>query len=438
MARSTGCRSESTSIPDLRRFHGPNLFAAVYATAPSKLLGENSRVRDDQGLGDDHARVFWRMHVLLDYRSSGANHSVAGKENILAEIREMSRDPDFKGIVSDVGGPTANMYQMRCSKPEVEAVCRRQSCVHPTICKLLGTNHGPLVELMKESRTQPGIKKVLIASGIRMDLARRSPKYMAELARHHVGGRLKVAPEHTDADVLERMRKPGPEEFVEFAKRFKEESKKANKKQFLVPYYIASHPGSDLAAMIDLAIFLKRNGYKPDQVQDFIPAPMDVATAIYHSGIDPFTKKPVYVAKKMRERKFQRALMQFFKPENYFEVRDALIEAGRRELIGDGCDCLIPSKPPGEALLRRREDANTRFRGDYVHTIPPADQKENAPKKIPSLRSGAWVSSWTQERQATGTTAGMTPCQYPHTPETKLQTVSLLRTLLLFSANPFK
>jgi hypothetical protein len=177
------------------------------------------------------------------------------------------------------------------------------------------------------------------------------------------------------------MRKPGPEEFVEFAKRFKEESKKANKKQFLVPYYIASHPGSDLAAMIDLAIFLKRNGYKPDQVQDFIPAPMDVATAIYHSGIDPFTKKPVYVAKKMLERKFQRALMQFFKPENYFEVRDALIEAGRRELIGDGCDCLIPSKPPGEALLRRREDANTRFRGDYVHTIPPADQKKTPRKK---------------------------------------------------------
>ncbi|MBY0588334.1 YgiQ family radical SAM protein [bacterium] len=304
-----------------------------------------------------------------------------GKENILAELREMTSDPDFKGTVSDIGGPTANMYQMRCSKPEVEAVCRRQSCVHPTICKLLGTDHGPLVQLMTESRAQPGIKKVLVASGIRMDLARRSPEYMSELTRHHVGGRLKVAPEHTDAEVLDHMRKPSPEEFVEFAKRFKEESKKANKKQFLVPYYIASHPGSDLASMIDLAMFLKRSGYKPDQVQDFIPAPMDVATAIYYTGIDPFTKKPVYVAKKMRERKFQRALMQFFKPENYFEVRAALLEAGRADLIGEGCDCLISAKPPGEALQRRREDANSRFRGDYVHTIPPAEKKKTPGKK---------------------------------------------------------
>jgi len=303
-----------------------------------------------------------------------------GKKNILAELREMGKDPEFKGTVSDIGGPTANMYQMRCSRPDVEAVCRRQSCVHPTVCKLLGTNHGPLVQLMKESRVQPGIKKVLIASGIRMDLARRSPEYMSELAKHHVGGRLKVAPEHTDADVLEKMRKPSPDEFVHFARIFKEESKKAGKKQYLVPYYIASHPGSDLSAMIDLALFLKRNGYQPDQVQDFIPAPMDVATAIYYSGIDPFTKKPVYVAKNMRERKFQRALMQFFKPENYFEVREALIEAGRRNLIGDGCDCLIPSRPPADALNRRRDDANSRFRGDYVHTIPPANQKKS-PRK---------------------------------------------------------
>jgi uncharacterized radical SAM protein YgiQ len=308
------------------------------------------------------------------------------KENVLAELREMSSDPEFKGTVSDIGGPTANMYQMRCTKPEVEAVCRRQSCVHPKICKLLGTDHQPLVELMSESRKQPGVKKVRVASGIRMDLARRSPTYMAELTKHHVGGRLKVAPEHTDPEVLEHMRKPGPDDFVEFAKRFKEESAKAGKKQFLVPYYIASHPGSDLMAMIDLALFLKRNGYKPDQVQDFIPAPMDVATAIYYTEIDPFTRKPVYVAKRMRERKFQRALMQFFKPENYFEVRDALTEAGRRDLIGDGCDCLIPSRPPQEAVARRRDEADSRFRGEYVHTIPPAGEKKKSRRE--SRRSG--------------------------------------------------
>lgn len=289
--------------------------------------------------------------------------------SILGEIRQMSQDPSFKGVVSDIGGPTANMYQMRCTRPEVEAVCRRQSCVHPTVCKLLGTDHGPLIRLMRKARSLSGVKKVLVASGIRMDLARRSPEYIRELTRHHVGGRLKVAPEHTDPEVLQRMRKPGPEDFETFAEIFRKESKQSGKRQFLVPYYIASHPGSDLNAMIDLALFLKRNGYQPDQVQDFIPAPMDVATAMYYTGIDPFTKKPVHIAKQLRDRRLQRALLQFFKPENYFEVRAALEETGRTELIGSGCDCLIPSKPPREAILRRQKDANARFRGDYVHDI---------------------------------------------------------------------
>ncbi len=261
-------------------------------------------------------------------------------------MREMTRDKDFSGVVSDIGGPTANMYQMQCLRPEVEAVCRRQSCVHPTICKLLGTDHGPLITLMKEARETPGVKKVLVASGIRMDLARRSPEYMRELVRHHVGGRLKVAPEHTDSAVLGLMRKPSNDDFEKFSEIFEAESAKTGKKQYIVPYFIASHPGSDLNAMIDLAVFLKRNGYKPDQVQDFIPAPFDVATAMYYTGIDPFTKKPVHIARQLRDRKLQRALMQFFKPSNYFEVRDALREAGRQDLIGSGCDCLIPSSPP--------------------------------------------------------------------------------------------
>ncbi|MEZ6110697.1 MAG: YgiQ family radical SAM protein [Pirellulaceae bacterium] len=292
------------------------------------------------------------------------------QQSVLTEIREMTEDPKFKGVISDIGGPTANMYQMKCSRPEVEAVCRRQSCVHPTICKLLGTDHGPLVQLMREARETPGIKKVLVASGIRMDLARRSNEYMRELVQHHVGGRLKVAPEHTDPDVLDRMRKPSTDDFERFTEAFHRESEKAGKRQFIVPYFIASHPGSDLNAMIDLAVFLKRNGYEPDQVQDFIPAPFDVATAMYYTGIDPFTKKPVYIAKQLRDRKLQRALLQFFKPENYFEVRKALEEAGRQDLIGEGCDSLIPSRAPKEALQRRREDANRRFQGDYVHQVP--------------------------------------------------------------------
>ncbi len=309
------------------------------------------------------------------------------KASIIGEIESMARDKKFKGTVSDIGGPTANMYQMKCTRPEVEATCRRQSCVHPKICKLLGVDHQPVIELMREARKVEGVKKVLVASGIRMDLARQSPEYIRELTQHHVGGHLKVAPEHVDPDVLFKMRKPANDDFEYFSEVFNEESQAAGKKQYLIPYFIASHPGSDLDAMINLAVFLKQNGYKPDQVQDFIPAPLDVATCMYYTGIDPFTKKPVFIAKGLRDRKTQRALMQFFKSENYFEVRDALRSAGRTDLIGDGCDCLIPATPPKEALIRRRQDANARFRGEYVHTIPndkpagDADSSSSTPKK---------------------------------------------------------
>jgi uncharacterized radical SAM protein YgiQ len=289
------------------------------------------------------------------------------QESVLGEVRKMAADPEFKGVVSDVGGPTANMYQMRCTRPEVEAKCKRLSCVHPTICKLLGTDHGPLVQLLRKARSEPGIRKVLVASGVRMDLAQLSPEYMRELAEHHVGGHLKVAPEHTDPHVLGLMKKPVNDNFEGFAKEFTKASKAAGKpKQFLVPYYIASHPGSDIHAMIDLALFLKRNGYRPDQVQDFIPAPFDIATALYYTGIDPFTKEQVYVAKGLRDRKMQRALMQFFKPENWFTVREALIQAGRQDLIGTGCDCLISAQPPKEAIEARRRRAND---PDHYHTV---------------------------------------------------------------------
>ncbi len=293
------------------------------------------------------------------------------QDSILREVKKLTADPDFKGVLSDVGGPTANMYEMRCTKPEVEAKCRRLSCVHPTVCKLLGTDHGPLVKLLKETRRQIGVKKVFVASGVRMDLAQKSPEYLEEMAAHHVGGLLKVAPEHTDPEVLKKMKKPDIGDFQNFATAFKRASEKAGKpKQYLVPYFIASHPGSDLNAMIELALFLKRNGYKPDQVQDFIPAPFDIATCMFHTGVDPMTKQPVKVAKGLRERKMQRALMQFFKPENYFEVRKALEEAGREDLIGSGCDALIPENAPREAILARREKSERRFRGDFVHTIP--------------------------------------------------------------------
>jgi uncharacterized radical SAM protein YgiQ len=290
--------------------------------------------------------------------------------SVLREIRSMAAAPDFKGTISDIGGPTANMYQMRCSRPDVEAKCKRLSCVHPTICKLLGADHGPLRDLMRRARQEPGVRKVLVASGIRMDLAQRDPAYMADLAAHHVGGHLKVAPEHTDPHVLELMKKPDNLDFEGFAASFKKASAKAGKpKQYIVPYYIASHPGSDIHAMIGLAMFLKRNGYRPDQVQDFIPAPFDIATALYYTGIDPFTKQQVYVAKGLRDRKMQRALMQFFKPENYFMVREALIQAERADLVGNGCDCLIPANPPKEAIEARRQRANEAARDDHYHSV---------------------------------------------------------------------
>ena len=305
--------------------------------------------------------------------------------SVLRELERLSEDPEFKGVVSDIGGPTANMYEMRCTKPEVEAICRRLSCVHPKICPLLGTDHAPLIELMRQARRVPGIRKVLVASGIRMDLARRSPTYMDELAAHHIGGHLKVAPEHVNARVLEKMKKPANIDFEGFTEEFQRASRQGGKpKQYVVPYFIASHPGSDLEAMIELALFLKRNGYRPDQVQDFIPAPMDVATSMYYTGLDPRTLEPVTVAKKMRDRRLQRALLQFFKPENYFEVRQALSAAGRADLIGDGCDALIPAHPPRQALEARRQRANQEVRdGKYVHQIPAESQ---APSQ--STRSG--------------------------------------------------
>jgi hypothetical protein len=267
----------------------------------------------------------------------------------------------------------------------VESKCRRLSCVHPNICPLLNTSHGPLKSLMKNVRAQKGIRRTFVASGIRMDLAQLDQEYLEDLSAHHVGGHLKVAPEHASDHVLEMMKKPSIENFTGFAKGFERASKKANKEQYLVPYFISSHPGSSLDSMIELAVYLKRNGYKPDQVQDFIPAPFDIATCMYYTGKDPFTKKPVEVAKKLNDRKLQKALLQFFKPENYFEVREALERTGRHDLIGNGCDALIGHQPPREALQQRMARARRDVK-DMHHRIPtpaktPAATAPAAPPK---------------------------------------------------------
>jgi uncharacterized radical SAM protein YgiQ len=277
--------------------------------------------------------------------------------SVHAEVRAIAAEPGFKGTISDLGGPTANMYQMRCTRPDVEAVCKRLSCIHPTICKLLGTSHAPTIALMRGARAVPGVKRVHIASGIRMDLANLDDTYVSELVTHHVGGHLKVAPEHQSDRVLALMKKPSHREFEVFAKKFKRASERAGKEQYLVPYFIASHPGSRVEDMIELAVFLKKHGYRPRQVQDFIPAPMDIATCIYHTGIDPLTMAPVDTVKKLRDRQTQRALMQFFEPSNWFLVHKALVDAGRRDLIGSGKQCLIPATPPPEALAAKRREA---------------------------------------------------------------------------------
>ena len=267
-------------------------------------------------------------------------------DSILREVEALAKAPGFKGSISDLGGPTANMYRMRCTKPKVEAVCRRLSCVHPKVCKLLDTDHSPTLDLMRRARNVDGIKRVHIASGIRMDLAANEPEYLDELAAHHVGGHLKVAPEHVSESVLSLMKKPAQGSFEIFAERFNEASKRAGKEQYLVPYFISSHPGSSPEDMIELAIFLKERGYRPRQVQDFIPAPMDIATCMYWTGIDPMTMKPVKTAKRLQDRQVQRALLQFFAPENWKMVKDTLLRAGREDLIGEGPDCLIPSRQP--------------------------------------------------------------------------------------------
>jgi uncharacterized radical SAM protein YgiQ len=263
-------------------------------------------------------------------------------ESILREVRALRRMDDFRGTITDLGGPTANMYQMACKDEAIEKACRRMSCVFPDVCENLNTDHGPLIKLMKSVREEQGVGKVYIASGIRYDLAERSPKFISELARHHTGGQLSVAPEHSRKEVLDRMKKPGIESYERFAEQFKCASEEAGKSQFLVPYFISGHPGSTLGDMVELAVYLKKKGSRPRQVQDFIPTPMSMAACMYYTGIDPFTRKPVYTAKELHEKKLQKALLLYWDPAHHDEAREALIKAGRPELIGTKPHCLVP------------------------------------------------------------------------------------------------
>jgi uncharacterized radical SAM protein YgiQ len=259
-------------------------------------------------------------------------------ESVLREVRQLRRMPDFAGVISDLGGPTANMYQMKCKSSEIENACRRLSCVHPKVCDNLGTDHKPLIQLMRKVRE----RKVFIASGVRYDLAERSPEFIGELARHHTGGMVSVAPEHNSPEVLDKMKKPPIESYERFAAAFCQASEKAGKQQYLIPYLITGHPGSTITDTVELALYLKRKGMRPRQVQEFIPTPMSMATAMYYTGFDPFSLQPVYSAKDLREKRMMKALVFYWDKEHWPLARTALERAGRSDLIGRRPECLVP------------------------------------------------------------------------------------------------
>jgi uncharacterized radical SAM protein YgiQ len=274
------------------------------------------------------------------------------EDSIVREIEKVRDDvPGFTGVISDVGGPTANMYRLACKSPKVEAACRLPSCVYPSICSNLKTDHGPLIRLYRRARALPGIKKVLVASGLRYDLAATSPEYVRELATHHVGGYLKIAPEHTEEGPLSKMLKPGIGSYEKFKRLFDEASASAGKKQFLIPYFIAAHPGTTDRDMLALALWLKRNGFRADQVQTFLPSPMASATAMYHTGKNPLRRvsrdsETVYVPKGPQTRRLHKAFLRYHDPANWPLLRSALRRMGRGDLIGGRPHQLIPLHQP--------------------------------------------------------------------------------------------
>ena len=276
------------------------------------------------------------------------------KDSVLREIEQI-RDtvPGFTGVISDVGGPTANMWRLGCKDPNIEAACRRPSCVYPGICPNLKTDHSPLIQLYREARALPGIKKIFVASGLRYDLAVESPEYVRELATHHVGGYLKIAPEHVAEGPLSKMMKPGVGTYDRFKELFDRYSEQAGKKQFLIPYFIAAHPGTTDEDMLELALWLKANGFRADQVQAFLPSPMATATAMYHSGRNPLAKitrsddaERVEVPKGLKIRRLHKAFLRYHDPNNWPVLREALRAMGREDLIGAGKHQLVPSWQP--------------------------------------------------------------------------------------------
>jgi len=311
--------------------------------------------------------------------------------SILREIEEIrDRTPGFTGIVSDLGGPTANMWRLHCKDPAIESRCRRLSCVYPGICKNLHTDQMPLVRLYRKARALPGVKKVLIASGLRYDIAVQTPEYVRELVTHHVGGYLKIAPEHTEPGPLSKMMKPGIGTYDRFKAMFDKYSKAAGKEQYLIPYFIAAHPGTTDEDMLNLALWLKHHGFRADQVQAFLPSPMALATAMWHSGRNPLKRvrrngEVVFSPRGRRQRRLHKAFLRYHDPENWPLLREALQRMGRADLIGNGKRHLVPRWQPagtGRQPEGRRKPDGKPFRTQHARAERRAPgRRRSQPKR---------------------------------------------------------
>ena len=318
------------------------------------------------------------------------------EESILREVEKI-RDtaPNFTGIISDLGGPTANMYRLHCKDPEIEKNCRKPSCVYPGVCQNLHTDHAPLTQLYRKAREIRGIKKILIGSGLRYDLAVLNPEYVKELVTHHVGGYLKIAPEHTESSPLSKMMKPGIGTYDRFKQMFDRFSREAGKEQYLIPYFIAAHPGTSDYDMMNLAIWLKKNGFRADQVQTFYPSPMATATTMYYSAKNPLAKvsrtsEDVDIVKGEKRRRLHKAFLRYHDPNNWELLRAALKEMGRSDLIGNSKQHLIPTyQPAGTGSYQSVRKKNSTADGDSVKRTQkqtksnrqPSNQSSNHPPK---------------------------------------------------------
>jgi len=298
---------------------------------------------------------FGSCHFCALTYHQGKTITSRSKESIVGEANKIIAQKDFKGYIHDVGGPTANFHRPSCDKQTEQGMCKGKECLHPLVCNQLIVDHQEYLQVLREIRELPKVKKVFIRSGIRYDylLFDQDDCFFDELVQHHISGQLKVAPEHVSSRVLDAMGKPRKNVYEAFVKKYEQKNRQFNKNQFLVPYLMSSHPGSDLEDAIELAIYLKKINFVPQQVQDFYPTPATLSTCMYHTEIDPRTQKPIYVAKKSKEKAMQRALMQYSYPQNYDLVKEALTLASRTDLIGNKSHCLISQFPPKRSFANQ-------------------------------------------------------------------------------------